>query len=125
MLLKPERFGADDFQTQPVSVCGKTSHCGPVGCALLAGRRRSNVADLHLEKASAFAARGQLLPPYDTRETLSKLAAVIDRFQPETLISLGDSLHDCGAAIGSASEDLETLAHPAGGLRVDLGNGEP
>ena len=25
------------------------------------------VADLHLEKGSSFAARGQLLPPYDTR----------------------------------------------------------
>ena len=28
------------------------------------------VADLHLEKASFFARQGQLLPPYDSRETL-------------------------------------------------------
>ena len=28
------------------------------------------VADLHLEKGSAFAARGVLLPPYDTAATL-------------------------------------------------------
>jgi hypothetical protein len=27
------------------------------------------VADLHLEKGSSFAARGQLLPPYDTAAT--------------------------------------------------------
>ena len=33
------------------------------------------VADLHLEKGSSFARRGQLLPPYDTRETLAPLAA--------------------------------------------------
>ena len=32
------------------------------------------VADLHLEKGSAFAARGVLLPPYDTAATLARLA---------------------------------------------------
>jgi hypothetical protein len=32
------------------------------------------VADLHLEKGSAFAKRGMLLPPYDTRETLAAWA---------------------------------------------------
>ena len=32
------------------------------------------VADLHLEKGSSYAARGQLLPPYDTAATLSRLA---------------------------------------------------
>ena len=37
------------------------------------------VSDLHLEKGSSFAARGVLLPPYDTVATLSRLAAVIAR----------------------------------------------
>ncbi len=32
------------------------------------------VADLHLEKGAAFAALGMLLPPYDTRTTLERLA---------------------------------------------------
>ena len=32
------------------------------------------VADLHLEKGSSFAARGQLLPPYDTAITLGRLS---------------------------------------------------
>jgi uncharacterized protein len=32
------------------------------------------VADLHLEKASFFAARGQMLPPYDSRATLERLS---------------------------------------------------
>ena len=31
------------------------------------------VSDLHLEKGSSFAARGVLLPPYDTVATLSRL----------------------------------------------------
>ena len=37
------------------------------------------VSDLHLEKGSSFAARGVLLPPYDTVATLSRLSAVIAR----------------------------------------------
>jgi uncharacterized protein len=52
------------------------------------------VSDLHLEKGSAFAARGQLLPPYDTRDALARLAILIERHQPTTLVALGDSFHD-------------------------------
>ncbi len=56
------------------------------------------VADLHLEKGSAFAARGQMLPPYDTSATLRRLAAVIARLAPRRVVALGDSFHDRRAA---------------------------
>ena len=52
------------------------------------------VSDLHLEKGSSFAARGVLLPPYDTAATLARLASVIARHDPRTVIALGDSFHD-------------------------------
>jgi uncharacterized protein len=55
------------------------------------------VSDLHLEKGSSFATRGVLLPPYDTVATLSRLAAVIARHDPRTVIALGDSFHDRNA----------------------------
>jgi DNA ligase-associated metallophosphoesterase len=55
------------------------------------------VSDLHLEKGSSFAARGVLLPPYDTVATLSRLAAVIARHDPLMVIALGDSFHDRNA----------------------------
>ncbi len=55
------------------------------------------VADLHLEKASYFATSGQMLPPYDSQETLLKLAHEIDSFMPAQVICLGDSFHDPGA----------------------------
>ena len=55
------------------------------------------VADLHLEKGSAYAARGQMLPPYDTRATLLRLAAAIERLKPRRVAALGDSFHDLGA----------------------------
>jgi len=53
------------------------------------------VSDLHLEKASSFAAkRGVMLPPYDTQATLEMLATRITQLQPAKVISLGDSFHD-------------------------------
>lgn len=51
------------------------------------------VADLHFEKFSAFAARGQLLPPYDTGLTLSALERDIAATGARRLIALGDSFH--------------------------------
>src|ERR1700761_5653914 len=41
-------------------------------------RRALLVADLHLEKASFFAASGQMLPPYDSHATLVELAALVE-----------------------------------------------
>jgi DNA ligase-associated metallophosphoesterase len=61
-------------------------------------RRLLAVADLHLEKGSAFASRGRLLPPYDTAATLARLTAVVERHQPEIIVCLGDSFHDIRAA---------------------------
>lgn len=56
------------------------------------------VADLHLEKASSFWRRGQLLPPYDSQETLARLARELARnCRVERVICLGDSFHDSQA----------------------------
>lgn len=52
------------------------------------------VSDLHLEKASAFAVGGQMLPPYDSLATLEQVAALVDECRPEIVVSLGDNFHD-------------------------------
>ncbi|MCB2061294.1 MAG: phosphoesterase, partial [Novosphingobium sp.] len=52
------------------------------------------VADLHLEKASFFASRGQMLPPYDSRETLERLALAIRETGARRVFALGDNFHD-------------------------------
>jgi DNA ligase-associated metallophosphoesterase len=52
------------------------------------------VADLHLEKASFFAKHGQLLPPYDSRETLERLALAIRETGARRVFTLGDNFHD-------------------------------
>ncbi|MBL8698776.1 MAG: ligase-associated DNA damage response endonuclease PdeM [Alphaproteobacteria bacterium] len=67
------------------------------------------VADLHLEKGSHFARRGQFLPPYDTRATLEKLARVIRRFRPRRVVCLGDSFHDAEAGERIAAADRDVL----------------
>jgi hypothetical protein len=68
------------------------------------------VSDLHLEKGSSFAARGVLLPPYDTVATLSRLSAVIARHGPRTVIALGDSFHDRNAHARLSAPDREAIA---------------
>ena len=52
------------------------------------------VADLHLEKASFFAQHGQLLPPYDSRETLERIAEAIRETGARRVYTLGDNFHD-------------------------------
>src|ERR1043166_7327760 len=69
------------------------------------------VADLHLEKGSSFARRGQLLPPYDTTETLAGLARLIAHYAPRTVIALGDNFHDGdGPARLSAADRASLIA---------------
>ncbi|WP_426022265.1 ligase-associated DNA damage response endonuclease PdeM [Brevundimonas sp. PWP3-1b1] len=73
------------------------------------------VADLHLEKGSAFAVRGQLLPPYDSRATLDKLEAEIAELDPAMVVLLGDSFHDTKAIPRMAAEDRTRLDRLAAG----------
>jgi hypothetical protein len=81
----------------------------PSGALWLAAERMLVAADLHLEKGSAYAARGQLLPPFDTRETLARLAAEAAQLRPRTIVLLGDTLHDAGAEARLADEDARAL----------------
>jgi uncharacterized protein len=67
------------------------------------------VADLHLEKGSAFAARGVLLPPYDTAVTLGRLALLIARYCPRVVVALGDSFHDGRGPARLADTDRAAL----------------
>ncbi|ASG20074.1 ligase-associated DNA damage response endonuclease PdeM [Nitrospirillum viridazoti] len=68
------------------------------------------VADLHLEKGTAFAGRGTLLPPYDTAATLTRLEAVCRRLAPRRVLCLGDSFHDRRAGARVSADDGRRLA---------------
>lgn len=63
------------------------------------------VSDLHLGKSERLARRGgTLLPPYETRETLTRLDAALGATGARQVICLGDSFDD-GAAEGGLAED--------------------
>ncbi|MGE0024160.1 MAG: ligase-associated DNA damage response endonuclease PdeM [Hyphomicrobium sp.] len=108
--LKPERLDVGEFSQQPVSISGRALVADASGALYLPAEDTLIVADLHLEKGSSFASRGVMLPPYDTAATLERLAATLDAYPAATVICLGDSFHDCGAADRMSAIDRETLA---------------
>jgi DNA ligase-associated metallophosphoesterase len=80
--------------TSDVAIAGAAATLDITGALYLADADALVVADLHFEKGSSFAERGQMLPPYDTHATLVALADAVARFSPRTVIALGDSFHD-------------------------------
>ena len=87
-------------------VAGETLSLQPCGALWWESASVLVVSDMHLEKASAYAVRGQMLPPYDTGATLRRVKALLDALKPITVISLGDSFHDRGARERMAGEDV-------------------
>ncbi len=92
-----------------VVVAGATLLADPAGALYWPDEQLLVVADLHLEKGSAFAKRGVLLPPYDTAATLARLARLIERYAPRLLIALGDSFHDGHGASRMSDADRAAL----------------
>ncbi len=105
----PQGGGEQRAAATEICLAGVALVADPAGALYWPDERLLVVADLHLEKGSAFAARGVLLPPYDTATTLARLARLVERYAPRLVIALGDSFHDGG---GPARMD--------GGSRVAL-----
>jgi len=98
------------------------------GALFLAAHGMLVAADLHLEKGSFFAARGNPVPRHDTRDTLQRLGAAIDAYRPQTVICLGDSFHDIAASERMTLPDcrmLEQLMRAAGAWLWLTGNHDP
>ncbi len=110
-----------------VTLMGAWVELLPSGALWLQAERTLVCADLHLEKGSAYAARGQLLPPYDTRETLRRLAADAALLHPLRIVLLGDTLHDTRAHGRIGDSDAEGLQALARGrlLTWVVGNHDP
>jgi DNA ligase-associated metallophosphoesterase len=88
----------------------------PAGAAFWPAKRVLIVADLHFEKSSSLAARGALLPPYDTKATLERLNRLVRLYRPAKVIALGDSFHDREAVGRLAKDDrakIEAMAREA------------
>ena len=99
--MPPLAFGGQLFE-----VAGRTALFWPARAALI-------VADLHLEKASWFATHGQMLPPYDSIATLSRVALLVKQTGAREMWCLGDNFHDNDGAVrleGAARVLLTELA---------------
>src|ERR1041384_574967 len=92
-----------------LGVAGVTLHADCLGALYWAEQGLLIVADLHLEKGSSFAQRGQLLPPYDTTETLARLARLIAHYAPRAVIALGDNFQDGGGPARLSASDRTAL----------------
>jgi len=88
----------------------------PAGAAFWPAKRVLIVADLHFEKASSLAARGALLPPFDTKATLERLNRLVRLYRPAKVVALGDSFHDRDGQNRLSKDDrakIEAMAREA------------
>lgn len=105
-----------------LTVMGETCVLRCSGALWLPDHSTLVAGDLHLEKGSAFAVRGQMLPPYDSRATLDRLAVEIADLNPRAVVLLGDSFHDSRAISRMAPDDrarLDVLAQGRDWLWVE------
>lgn len=110
-----------------VDVNGEELVLDSLGALWWPGEQALVFADLHFEKGSAYARSGQFLPPYDTRTTLKRMAALFELYRPALAIALGDSFHDRDAA--NRLDDFERAELAALSKRADwiwiAGNHDP
>lgn len=116
----PQSFGMPRFAANPcgglkVRIGATAAVLRRSGALWLEASRALIVADLHFEKGSFFARGGQLLPPYDTLETLSRLEAEAAALGPRVIVALGDSFHDAGGEDRLASEATDRITRLARG----------
>lgn len=86
------------------------------------------VSDLHLGKSERMARRGgSALPPYETRDTLNRLAADLSFTQARHVVCLGDSFDDLGAAQALPEDERLWILGLQAGRRWDWieGNHDP
>ena len=100
----------------PIQLAGERLMLDPMGAIYWPTAGLLAVSDLHLEKGSSYAKRGQLLPPWDTHATLDRLTLLLRRYRPRTVLALGDSFHDDEGAtrlpMGEAARlQVMTAAH--------------
>ena len=82
-----------------IPFCGETLTALPSGALFWQAEGLLTVSDLHLGKSERIARLGgALLPPYDTEDTLMRLAGDIEMMRPKTVLCLGDSFDDLEAA---------------------------
>jgi metallophosphoesterase superfamily enzyme len=97
--LKPEGLDLADVASRPVTVSGRQLIADKSGALYWPGERALLAADLALAGGNGTGAR----------QSLTRLAEVMDRFEPARVIVLGAGLHADGSAAVMSAEDLQIL----------------
>jgi uncharacterized protein len=108
IMLRGARFSACQSRME-IAFGGEQVMLDASGTLFLAGHDILAVADLHLEKGSFYASRGNPVPRHDTRDSLLRLGAAIDIYRPAKVVCLGDSFHDTGAGKRMTLPDAHML----------------
>ncbi|WP_272004093.1 ligase-associated DNA damage response endonuclease PdeM [Roseovarius sp. ZX-A-9] len=99
--------------THAFTLAGAQLTALPSGALYWPEQRLLTVSDLHLGKSERRARlQGQSLPPYETRDTLTRLEADLKATNAATVICLGDSFDDTAAASALCEDDtlwIQTL----------------
>ena len=111
----------------PIHLAGERLMLDPAGVLVWPEHGLLAVSDLHLEKGTAFARQGMLLPPWDTRATLDRLALLLRKYRPRIVVTLGDSFHDRGGALRLPAAEIARLRAMTEATRFVwvLGNHDP
>ncbi|MBI1275614.1 ligase-associated DNA damage response endonuclease PdeM [bacterium] len=95
--------------TQLIQFANKKAELHAPGLIWFPEIKLMGISDIHFEKGSFFGRFGSFLPPYDTASTLEQMEQAIERFQPDTMVALGDSFHDVHATDRLREEDRQRL----------------
>jgi metallophosphoesterase superfamily enzyme len=85
-------------------------------------------SDLHLEKGSFLSQFANPLPRFDSKDTLKRMQLMIERYNCNHIVCLGDSLHDTNAISRMQTSDLSflnTLVSSVNKWTWVLGNHDP
>ena len=101
-----------------IALAGAAVELRPSGALFWRDRSLLCVGDLHLGRAERIAREGgDLLPPYETIDTLDRLEAEIVRLSPRLVVCLGDSFDDLAAARNLSDDVLIRIGRLAAGRR--------
>jgi len=107
---------ARDVKGYEFTFHGNALHALPNGTLWDGDARLLCVSDLHLGKSDRIVRRsGRMIPPYETNETLSRLAEAVNIMDPAIVVSLGDSFDDLDAVKSLTDANLMQIAQMQAG----------
>lgn len=78
-------------------------------CLHLPEERTVIIADLHIGYESALEAEGIHIPRIQTKTVISSLSKLLDRYEPDRLVILGDLKHEFSRNLGQEMKDVRKV----------------